>query len=143
MEPNPGTLVNVAWTMGFSRFLHHHDVHGGAAHDVGGNSQVGSRWWNSSINLCDLFTAQGLSYQMLIVVGRLEAVYFSSFSMLGSSSGELVRLVRLMEVMRYKQAVIDFPELVYSRSMMYEHYQAQCVLKLFTGTFCCLELVER
>ena len=106
MEPTPGTPVNVAWTMVFFRFLG--DVHGGAAHDVGGNSQVGSRWVNSSINLCDLFTAQGLSYQMLIVVGRLEgAVYFSSPSMLVASSVELVRQVRLMEVKHYKQAVID------------------------------------
>ena len=141
MEPTPGTPVNVAWTMVFFRFLG--DVHGGAAHDVAGNSQVGSRWVNSSINLCDLFTAQGLSYQMLIVVGRLEAVYFSSFSMLVASVGELVRQASLMEGMRYKQAVNDFPELGYSRSMMYEHSRAQCVLKLFTGTLCCLELVER
>ena len=44
---------------------------------------------------------------MLIVVGRLEAVSFSSFSMLVASPGELVRLVRLMEARHYKQAVID------------------------------------
>ena len=77
-----------------SRFLGeaaHHDVHGGVAHDVGWNSQVGSRLVNSRINLCDLSTAQGLSFQLLIVVGRLEAVSFSSFSMLVASSGGLVR----------------------------------------------------
>ena len=58
--------------------------------------------------LCDLFAAQGLSFQMLIVVGRLEGVfYFSSSSMLVASYGELVRQVRLMDVNHYKKAVID------------------------------------
>jgi hypothetical protein len=93
-----------------SRFLGeaaHHDVHGGVAHDVGWNSQVGSRLVNSRINLCDSSTAQGLSFQMLIGVGRLKTGSFSSFSMLLASPGELVRLVRLMEARHYKQAVID------------------------------------
>ena len=88
------TAVNVGWTMVFFRFLGeaaHHDDHDGAAHDDGGNSQIGPIWVNRSINLRDLFIAQGLSFQMLIVVRRLEAVYFSSFSMLVASSGGLVR----------------------------------------------------
>ena len=64
--------------------------------------------FTTSIYLCDLFAAHGLSLKMLIVVGRLEgAVYFSSSSMLVASSVELVRQVRLMEVNHYKKAVID------------------------------------
>jgi hypothetical protein len=44
------------------------------------------------MTICDLFASKGLSFQMLIVVGRLEgAVYFSSSSMLVASSVELVR----------------------------------------------------
>ena len=63
------TAVNVGWTMVFFRFLGeaaHHDDHDGAAHDDGGNSQIGSIWVNRSINL-------------------------SIFSMLVASSGGLVR----------------------------------------------------
>ena len=60
---------------------------------------------NSSINLFDLFVAKGLSFQMLIVVERLEvSVYFSISSMLVALS---VEQVRLMEVKHYKKAVID------------------------------------
>ena len=44
---------------------------------------------------------------MLIVVGRLEVVYFSRSCMLVALPGELVRQVRLMEVKHYKQVVID------------------------------------
>ena len=72
-------------------------------HDVGGNPQVGSRWVNSSINLCNLFAAQML---ILIVAGRLETVYFVRSSMLVALPGELVRQVRPMEVKHYKPAVI-------------------------------------